>query len=77
MESVVNEERVTQFYNLCHDIKTPLAAIMGMTELTWSELEDREKVKDRLAGIEITSNYLLSIVSGPQLCPQVALWHCP
>ena len=63
MESVVNEERVTQFYNLCHDIKTPLAAIMGMTELTWSELEDREKVKDRLAGIEITSNYLLSIIN--------------
>ncbi len=63
MESMVDEEKKGLFYVFCHDFKTPLSTIMGMTSLAWSELEDREKVKDRLSRIETASSYLLSMVN--------------
>ncbi len=52
-----------QIYTICHDLKTPLSTIMGMTALTWDELEDRVKVKDHLSKIENASSYLLSLVN--------------
>ncbi len=63
MEPMIDEAHTRELYNICHDFKTPLSTIMGMAALSWSELEDREKVKDRLVRIEIASSYLLSMVN--------------
>ncbi len=61
----MNEKEIEnrRIFDLCHDFRTPLNTIMGMTTMTWTELEDREKVKNRLATIETASNYLLSMVN--------------
>lgn len=63
MGSLTNEAKTQQIYNICHDLKTPLSTIMGMTALTWDELEDRAKVKDHLSKIENASSYLLSMIN--------------
>jgi CheY-like chemotaxis protein/nitrogen-specific signal transduction histidine kinase len=57
------QDEMQEFFYLCHDIKTPLATIMGMASITWAELDDREKVKDRLDTIETASSYLLSMIN--------------
>ena len=63
MGSSAKGVRTQQLYNFCHDFKTPLSTIMGMAALSWAELEDREKVKDRLTKIETASSYLLAMVN--------------
>ncbi len=63
MKSAPQDSRMQEFYYLCHDIKTPLTTIMGMASLTWAELDDREKVKDRLDRIETASSYLLALIN--------------
>lgn len=52
-----------QIFNFCHDFRTPLSTIMGMTTMTWAELGDREKVKERLTKIETASSYLLAMIN--------------
>lgn len=63
MKSALQEIKMQEIYNLCHDFKTPLTTIMGMASLTWAELDDREKVKDRLDRIETASSYLLAMIN--------------
>lgn len=63
MVSVKKGIEAKQFYSFCHDFKTPLSTIVGITSMTLSELDDKEKVKDRLATIEAASHYLLAMVN--------------
>ncbi|NLT48539.1 MAG: response regulator [Clostridiales bacterium] len=63
MRSLTDEAKTQQIYNLCHDLKTPLSTIMGMTTLAWDELEDKAKLKDHLSKIESASSYLLSMIN--------------
>ncbi|GAB1475225.1 hypothetical protein MASR2M70_00570 [Bacillota bacterium] len=63
MDSATKEIESRKLYELCHDIKTPLSTIMGMTVLTRNELDDRDKVSRRLDQIETASKYLLSMVN--------------
>ena len=48
---------------MSHDIRTPMNAIMGMTTLAVSFLDDRERVKDCLEKISISSKHLLSLIN--------------
>lgn len=48
---------------MSHDIRTPMNAIMGMTTLASTFLDDRERVKDCLQKIEISSKHLLSLIN--------------
>lgn len=63
MELIKKELEAQYLFNLCHDFKTPLSTIMGMTSLSLSELEDSERVKEHLGKIEIASDYLLSMIN--------------
>lgn len=63
MDSVKKEIETQRLYEFCHDFKTPLSTIMGMTILTRDELDDREKVIDRLEKIETASSYMLSMIN--------------
>jgi len=49
--------------NISHDIRTPINAIMGMTTVAGIHLEDKEKVKDCLDKIDISSKHLLNLVN--------------
>lgn len=48
---------------MSHDIRTPLNAVMGMTTLAMSNLENEEWVADCLHKISVSSRHLLSLVN--------------
>ena len=49
--------------NMSHDIRTPMNAVVGFTNLAIQAGDDREKVKDYLSKIQISSDHLLGIVN--------------
>ncbi len=49
--------------NMSHDIRTPMNAIMGFTSLASAHLDDRNRVKDYLEKIQVSGNYLLSLIN--------------
>lgn len=48
---------------MSHDIRTPMNAIVGMTVIANSHIDDKEKVADCLEKISVSGNYLLSILN--------------
>lgn len=48
---------------MSHDIRTPLNAIMGMTAIASSRLNDKERVADCLNKISVSSNHLLGLIN--------------
>ena len=54
----------TAFLNsMSHDIRTPLNAIMGFTQMADASLEDREKITRCLDKIKISSEHLLALIN--------------
>ncbi len=49
--------------NMSHDIRTPMNAIVGMTTLATDHIDDKERVKDCLHKINISSKQLLGLIN--------------
>ena len=49
--------------NMSHDIRTPMNAIIGFTNIASANLNNTEKVKDSLDKIRTSSNHLLSLIN--------------
>jgi signal transduction histidine kinase/DNA-binding response OmpR family regulator len=49
--------------NMSHDIRTPMNAIIGYTELATMHIDNRELVQNFLGKIELSSNHLLSLIN--------------
>lgn len=49
--------------NMSHDIRTPMNAIIGMTAIAVSNLEDSGKVKECLRKITLSSKHLLGLIN--------------
>jgi len=49
--------------NMSHDIRTPMNAIIGYTELATMHIGNKEQVKNFLGKIELSSNHLLSLIN--------------
>lgn len=49
--------------NMSHDIRTPMNAIVGMTAIAASRLDDRERVMECLKKISLSSQHLLSLIN--------------
>lgn len=49
--------------NMSHDIRTPMNAIIGFTNLAETHLNDRERVRDCLDKIASSSSHLLSLIN--------------
>lgn len=49
--------------NMSHDIRTPMNAIMGMTTLAMSHLDDAGRIEDCLQKIASSSRHLLSLIN--------------
>ncbi|MEC4184003.1 ATP-binding protein [Adlercreutzia sp. R21] len=49
--------------NMSHDIRTPMNAIIGFTNLAETHLDDRARVQDCLEKISSSSNHLLSLIN--------------
>ena len=49
--------------NMSHDIRTPMNAIIGYTELATMHIGNKDLVKNFLGKIELSSNHLLSLIN--------------
>ena len=49
--------------HISHDIRTPMNAIIGMTSIAQSHLEDTGKVRDCLRKISLSSQHLLGLIN--------------
>ncbi|MCR4735355.1 MAG: response regulator [Treponema sp.] len=48
--------------NISHDIRTPINAVVGYTEIAKRNINDKEKLKDAFSKISIASNHLLNLI---------------
>ncbi len=58
-----NRAKSTFLSNMSHDIRTPMNAIIGLTTLAVSNVDNQKKVRDYLSKILSSSNYLLSLIN--------------
>lgn len=49
--------------NMSHDIRTPMNAIVGMTAIASTRLDDRERVMECLKKISLSSKHLLNLIN--------------
>ena len=50
-------------FNMSHDIRTPMNAIMGFAKIMENELDEPEKLKEYLRKLQESGTYLLSIIN--------------
>ena len=58
-----NQAKTTFLNNMSHDIRTPMNAIIGFTSLAATHLDEKERLKDYLSKIMVSSNHLLSLIN--------------
>lgn len=58
-----NDAKTDFLSRMSHDIRTPMNAIIGMTTIASSHLEEPEKIADCLQKITSSSRYLLSLIN--------------
>ena len=58
-----NRAKTTFLNNMSHDIRTPMNAIIGYTELASSHIDNKEQVLDYLSKIGQSSDHLLSLIN--------------
>lgn len=58
-----NKSKSEFLFNMSHDIRTPMNAIMGFTAMAKKYAKDEEKVKDYLEKIEISGKQLLTLIN--------------
>ena len=61
-EKSANEVKSEFLFNLSHDIRTPMNAIMGFTDLARRHAEDRERMTGYLEKVDEASRHLLSLI---------------
>lgn len=49
--------------SMSHDIRTPMNAIIGMTAIAQTHIDDKDRVMDCLSKISISSNHLLDLIN--------------
>ncbi|MCM1283780.1 MAG: response regulator [Muribaculaceae bacterium] len=60
---VASEAKTTFLSSMSHDIRTPMNAIVGMTTIAMKHLGDREKLRDCLDKINVSSHHLLTLIN--------------
>ena len=58
-----NEAKTRFLFNMSHDIRTPMNAIIGFTSLAATHIENKEQVLDYLKKISTSSQHLLSLIN--------------
>ena len=58
-----NRAKRTFLFNISHDIRTPMNAIIGFTDLAEKNIDNKEKVGDCLDKITVSSRHLLSLIN--------------
>ena len=58
-----NRAKSTFLSNISHDIRTPMNAISGFTTLAIRSMDQKEKVRDYLAKIQVSGDHLMSLIN--------------
>ena len=61
-EKRANEIKSSFLFNISHDIRTPMNAIMGFTELAKLHLNDSERVKNYLKKVDEANRHLIALI---------------
>ena len=61
--TAANKEKSAFLSNMSHDIRTPMNAIVGMTEIAIDHTDEPEYVKECLQNVRVASQYLLDIIN--------------
>lgn len=62
-EKIANQAKTDFLFNMSHDIRTPMNAIIGFTGMAKKHLDDREKVEDYLNKADMSSQHMLDIIN--------------
>lgn len=60
---IANREKSDFLSRMSHDIRTPMNAIMGMTDIASAHIDTPEKVQDCLRKISLSSQHLLGLIN--------------
>ena len=58
-----NRSKTAFLFNMSHDIRTPMNAIVGFTNMALKNIDDRDKVLDSLTKTQKSSELLLSLIN--------------
>ena len=58
-----NRAKSTFLFNMSHDIRTPMNAIIGFTDIAEKHIDDTERVKESLGKVKMSSGHLLSLIN--------------
>lgn len=58
-----NRAKSTFLFNMSHDIRTPMNAILGYTDLARNHMDDTEKLQEYMDNIRVSGEKLLSIIN--------------
>ncbi len=61
--NAANEAKSTFLSNMSHDIRTPMNAIIGMTNIAQNHLDEKVRVQDCLNKIQTASTHLMSLIN--------------
>lgn len=64
MEAVYANNAKSEFLSsMSHDIRTPMNAIIGMTEIAMNNIQDMVRVQDCLRKVQLSSKHLLGLIN--------------
>ena len=58
-----SEAKTRFLFNMSYDIRTPMNAIIGFSDLLEKHLDDKEKVHDYIKKIQLSGSFLLSLIN--------------
>ena len=58
-----NQAKSTFLFNMSHDIRTPMNAIIGFTDIAEKHIDDTERVRESLGKVRVSSEHLLSLIN--------------
>lgn len=58
-----SEAKTRFLFNMSHDIRTPMNAIIGFSDFLEKHLDDKEKVHDYIKKIQLSGSFLLSLIN--------------
>lgn len=58
-----NQAKSTFLFNMSHDIRTPMNAILGFTDIAEKHIDNKQKILDSLHKVRLSGNHLLTLVN--------------
>ena len=58
-----NRAKSAFLFNMSHDIRTPMNAIIGFTDIAEKHIDDTARVEEALGKVKIAGNHLLSLIN--------------